>query len=124
MLSCVPTTLGNTVFEGPAGYDVTLSLNNPGALEYRLTTRADGMETVFFEGPATFPLGGAVEFSIAAGTALVRILDAEGNAVRTFDEVEIPFDIGDGHMGFAATNWAMLSEDVELAVEQFDLECE
>jgi hypothetical protein len=123
----LPTQVGtqlNTILEGPDSYDVTLSLNRPGGgLQYRLTSRADGNATVHFEGNASFPDSGWVQFEVDAGQAVVSILDSGGAVMTSFDPVDIPFDLSDAKVGFAATNWGELQADTELAVETFELEC-
>lgn len=122
----LPVVMGtqlNAVFEGPPGNDVTLSLNNTGLLEFRLTSRFDGSETVWAEETAVFPPGASISFVIEGGQAVVSILDSGSSVQQTFDPVPLPFNPAEGRMGFAATNWAALATDVELAVESFTLEC-
>jgi hypothetical protein len=122
----LPTVTGtqlNTIFEGPAGSDITFSLNNTGTLEYRLTSRLEGAETVYAEQPAMFPPGASIQFEISNGRAIVSVIDDEGSDVITFDAIDLPFKPGKARIGFAATNWAQLGADEQLAVESFEIDC-
>jgi hypothetical protein len=124
-VATLPSQFGtqlNTILEGPDGYDVTLSLNHTKALQYRLTSRTNGIETLHFEGNANFPQGGWVQFEVD-GQATVSIVDVNDEVVTTFDPVDIPFELAEARAGFAATNWSELAEDIELSVETFELNC-
>lgn len=113
----------NLVVEGPPGNDVTLSLNHPGTLQYRVTSTINNTSTEVAAIPAEFPVDGWLQATIGNGDVLFEVLDSDLNSLTIFAAVPLPFPIGMGRVGFAANNWALQPGPVAMAVEAAEVDC-